>query len=69
MQTNHMSKSIRFTSSLVAGFENMVNDLPMREAVRYTHGNIKVSATAFKVRNIFILYIYINTCLFIFIYI
>lgn len=43
---------VKYTSSLVTKFDNMVKDLPMREAVRYTNGNVKCTAEQLKVRNL-----------------
>merc|ERR1719223_744436 len=47
-RSSFITNNNRFASTLVASFDNMVNELPHREAVRYVHGNIKVSSSAFK---------------------
>jgi hypothetical protein len=47
-QMRQASVAVRSASSLISGFERTVNDLPMREAMRYTEKNLKWSAAEFK---------------------
>lgn len=45
----YAGRQMRQISSLVGAFEKGVNELPMREAMRYTEKNIKWTAGEFKV--------------------
>jgi hypothetical protein len=37
-------------SSIVSAFDSAVNELPLREAVRYTENNIRMTSKQFKVQ-------------------
>ena len=48
-------KTQRKSSSLITQYQNSIEKLPVREAVRYKNGNIKWSASEFDVSvNLFI---------------
>jgi hypothetical protein len=46
-----VTKEMRFrqVSSFVQRFDQVVDQLPLREAVRYEHKNIKLTASQFRV--------------------